>query len=118
MDAVPHRAGHLMHAQQLRSVVTIEQRGSGYDEAGQPSTTWTTFATVRGDVRHLSGTETIKADAVASVVKASVRVRWLEGIKAGMRLTVSGSVYEIRAVLPDIAGRRFVDIACETTNGY
>ena len=107
-----------MHAQQLRNVAAIEQRGSGYDEAGQPVTTWTTFATVRADVRHQSGTETIKADAVASVVKASVRVRWLEGVKAGMRAKVGGSVYEIRAVLPDVAGRRFVDLACETTNGY
>ena len=106
-----------MYAQQLRNVVTIEQRGSGYDEAGQPVTTWTTFATVRADVRHLSGTETIKADAVASVVKASVRVRWLEGVKAGMRVKVGGAVYEIRAVLPDVARREHVDLVCEVVNG-
>lgn len=99
-----------MHAQQLRSVVTIERRGSGYDEVGQPVTTWSTFATVRGDVRHLSGTETIKADAVAPVVKASIRIRYRADIDAGMRVVLGAKTYEIRAVLPDEAGRKYVDL--------
>jgi len=108
-----------MYAQQLRSVVTIEKHSTEYDEAGQQvQAGWTTFATVRGDVRHMSGTESIKADAVASVVRASIRIRWLDGVTSGMRVKVSNSVYEIRAVMPDIAGRRFVDLICETTDGY
>lgn len=107
-----------MHAGQLRNVVTIEKRGEGYDEAGQPVTTWSTFATVRGDVRHLSGTETIKADALTPAVRTSIRIRWLEGVTAGMRAQVNDSVYEIRAVMPEMGKRRFVDLVCETTDGY
>lgn len=107
-----------MHAGQLRNIVTIEKRGEGYDEAGQPVTTWSTFATVRGDVRHLSGTETIKADALTPAVRTSIRIRWLEGVTAGMRAQVNDSVYEIRAVMPEMGKRRFVDLVCETTDGY
>lgn len=107
-----------MHAGQLRNVVTIEKRGEGYDEAGQPVTTWSTFATVRGDVRHLSGTETIKADALTPAVRTSIRIRWLEGVTAGMRAQVNDSVYEIRAVMPEMGKRRFIDLVCETTDGY
>lgn len=118
MDAIQDRDGRVMHAGQLRNVVTIEKRGSGYDEAGQPVTTWTTFATVRGDVRHLSGTETIKADALTPAVRTSIRIRWLEGVTAGMRAQVNDSVYEIRAVMPEMGKRRFVDLVCETTDGY
>lgn len=118
MDAIQDRVGRVMHAGQLRNIVTIEKRGEGYDEAGQPVTTWSTFATVRGDVRHLSGTETIKADALTPAVRTSIRIRWLEGVTAGMRAQVNDSVYEIRAVMPEMGKRRFVDLVCETTDGY
>lgn len=118
MDAIQDRAGRVMHAGQLRNVVTIEKRDEGYDEAGQPVTSWKTFATVRGDVRHLSGTETIKADALTPAVRTSIRIRWLEGVTAGMRAQVNDSVYEIRAVMPEMGKRRFVDLVCETTDGY
>lgn len=118
MDAIQDRVGRVMHAGQLRNIVTIEKRSSGYDEAGQPVTGWKTFATVRGDVRHLSGTETIKADALTPAVRTSIRIRWLEGVTAGMRAQVNDSVYEIRAVMPEMGKRRFVDLVCETTDGY
>src|SRR5690606_41399875 len=118
MDAIQDRVGRVMHAGQLRNIVTIEKRGEGYDEAGQPVTTWSTFATVRCDVRHLSGTETIKADALTPAVRTSIRIRWLEGVTAGMRAQVESSVYEMRAVVPGMGRRRVVGLGCETAEGH
>lgn len=107
-----------MYAQQLRSEIKIKTRSSGYDEAGQPVDTWTTFATVRADIRHLSGTETIKADAITAIVRSSIRIRYLPGVTPGMIVETSASTYAIRAVMPDVNKSRFIDLACETTDGY
>lgn len=63
------------------------------------------------NVKFLSGSETIKADADVSVVRASIRIRWRTGIDAGMRVLHVGQVYDIEAVLPGV-GRQHVDLVC------
>jgi head-tail adaptor len=42
-----------------------------------------------------------------------MRVRQLAGIGAGMRVLAGGVVYEIKAVLPDMARREFTDLVVE-----
>lgn len=103
-----------MYAQQLRTPAVIQQRGAGQDETGQPVDTWTDVCSVFTDLRHLSGLESIRADGVASIVKASARIRWCTGISAAMRVRTvdEGALYNITAVLPD-ARRRYVDLALE-----
>lgn len=102
-----------MDAGQLRTRITIQRRDTGTDSWGQPVNTWTDVVSVWSDFRHKSGSETIKSDAEVSMVRASVRIRWRTGIDAGMRLKVGEAFYSITAVLPDIAGRVFVDLVCE-----
>lgn len=87
------------------------------DSAGQPLTTWVKVADVWADIRHKSGLETIKADAETSIVKASIRIRYRTGIDAGMRVLHGSRVYDIKAVLPDVATRQHVDLVCEVING-
>lgn len=107
-----------MYAQQLRTPITIQQRQSGTDDYGQPVETWQDFAeNVRADIRHLSGTETIKADALAPVTRTSIRIRYITGVTAGMRVLAGVSTYEIRHIMPDIKNSRYVDMACEVVNG-
>lgn len=101
-----------MQAGQLRHRVTIQQKTAGVDEWGAPlPDAWVDFATVWANVRHLSGTETIKAGADTSVVKASIRIRARNDITAGMRVVHGTSVYDIEAVLP--GARDHVDLACQ-----
>lgn len=97
------------------TLITISQRVTGQGTIGQPVTTWVavTAKPVWADVRHKSGTESIKADAVTSSVQASIRIRYRTGLKAGMRIEAGGMTYEVKAVLPDVARRRFVDLVCE-----
>ena len=64
-------------------------------------------------IKHLSGLQAIKADATASVVRASIRIRYRLGLDAGMRVLHVGAVYNISAVLPDAARREFTDLVCE-----
>lgn len=106
-----------MEAGKLNRRVTVKELSDSQDAAGQPVQTWADVATVWAHIRHLSGVESIKADADTSVVKASVRIRRRTGVDAGMRVYHGSTVYEIKAVLPDEESRERLDLACEVVNG-
>lgn len=101
-----------MKAGSLDTLVSIQQQSSTQDDAGQPVIAWTEVTQVWADVKTLSGLATIKADAHASTCKASVRIRYRNGIQPGMRVVHGATVYDIKAVLH--SGRReFLDLVCE-----
>ena len=101
-----------MRAGRLRSRVTIQQRTDAQNEIGELVPTWSTLAAVWADVVHNSGLETIKAGASASVVKASIRIRYRADVKPEMRVVKGSDVYGIDAVLHD-QGREYCDLVCE-----
>ena len=96
----------------LNRRVTIQVRASGVDAVGQPSTTWTTFATVWASIVHRSGLATIKSDAEASVVRTSIRIRYRTDVTPAMRVLYGTDVYQIDAVLPDLVNKQYVDLVC------
>ena len=103
-----------MQAGRLSTLVTIQHKTAGVDAIGQPlPENWATLRQEWANVRHQSGAEAIKAGAVVSVVQASIRVRWCTDLTAGMRVLAGGVVYEIRAVLPEMGRREFVDLVVE-----
>lgn len=83
------------------------------DELGQPIPGWVDVATVWADIRMKSGIEAIKAGAPVSTVQASIRIRYRAGVTAGMRVVHNLVAYNIQAVMPDVSGREFLDLACE-----
>lgn len=100
-----------LRAGKLRDKVVIQQKTGGTDAWGAPlPEAWEDYATIWANVRHLSGTESIKAGADVSVVRASFRIRWRTDITAGMRVMVGAAVYDIEAVLPG-QRREYVDLA-------
>ena len=103
-----------MQAGRLSTLVTIQQKSAGVDAIGQPlPENWATLRQEWANVRHQSGAEAIKAGAVVSVVSASIRIRYRTDINAGMRVLAGSVVYEIRAVLPEMGRREYVDLVCE-----
>ena len=102
-----------MQAGRLNRRCQLQSPSQSVDELGQPIPGWTDVATVWASIRHLSGVEAIKADAVTSTVKASIRIRYRSGLNAGMRVVHDAQVYSIEAVMPDVGGREFVDLVCE-----
>lgn len=106
-----------MRAGRLRNKIEIQRRTNEQDAAGQPMTSWVKVVAVHADILQRSGMEAIKADAETSIVKASIRIRYREGIDAGMRVLLGSTIYDIKAVLPDVAKRRHVDLVCEVING-
>ena len=102
-----------MQAGRLNRRCQLQSPSQSVDELGQPIPGWTDVATVWADIRMKSGLESIKAGAPVSVVTAAIRIRYLAGVNAGMRVVHNLVAYEIKAVMPDVSGRVFLDLACE-----
>lgn len=102
-----------MQAGRLNRRCTLQQPGTTTDALGQPLEGWTDYDTTWCNVRHMNGSEAIKAGAVTSTVSASIRLRYRVDLKASMRVVANGVVYEIRAVLPDFQRREYVDCVAE-----
>ena len=106
-----------MRSGQLRNLIAIQKLGTGVNEWNEPDPdSWVEHAKVWASVRHLSGTESIKAGVDTSTVRASIRIRWRTDITSGMRAVHMGNLYDIEAALPG-AKREFVDLACKLVKG-
>lgn len=103
-------------ASNLRSLVTVQQLTLGTDDLGQQVEAWSELVKLRADVRHVSGSETAKADRLVSTVRASARVRRRSDITPAMRLLIGGTAYAITAVVPVEDGRQWMDIVCEAVS--
>ncbi|BEP93233.1 hypothetical protein GmRootA79_16170 [Acidovorax sp. A79] len=92
---------------------SLQVPGTDRDAAGQPIPGWTELTTFWADIRGGAGLETIKAGAVTSTRQVSIRTRFRTDITGAMRVVSQGVTYKINAVLPDLVGRKYVDLACE-----
>lgn len=97
----------------LNHQVTIQSPSSTADALGQPVAGWTDVCTVWADILHPGGLQHVRADADISRVRASIRLHQRSDITPAMRVVHDGTVYAIKAVLPDLRGRIFMDLACE-----
>ena len=102
-----------MDSRRRNRQVVIQQLAAGQDAIGQPVQTWSALATVWANIKHLSGLETIKGGAESSSVKASIRIHYRADVTSAMRVVHGSTTYEIKAVLPDVEGRRHLDLVCE-----
>lgn len=104
-----------MRAGQLNRRITIQQRTSAQDAAGQPVLTWVDVATVWANIAGDNGLRTIHVagDIPLSVKRYSFRIRFREGLNEAMRVLYDGTPFDIRAVRMDYAGRQWTDLVCE-----
>lgn len=102
-----------MQAGKLTERITIQRPTGVRDEWNTPEPqAWEDVASVWSNIKHQSGSESIRAGADVSIVRASIRIRWRTGIDAGMRVLHKGQVFDIEAVLPG-ADRTYVDLVCK-----
>lgn len=102
----------MVAAAKLKTPILIESQVEGYDEIGQPLSTWESIYSCFASVRHLSGKEAIQADAAVSITKASILMRFRSGITPAMRVLTMGLTFNIEAVLPNKAGGEMT-LICE-----
>ena len=102
-----------MEIGKLNSRVTIREPAAGEYPDGQPMTGFVDLATVWANVRYLNGVETVKAGAVSSVARASIRIRRRTDVTASMQVVLGATTFAIQAVLPDEENRERLDLVCE-----
>ncbi|HIC7213958.1 MULTISPECIES: phage head closure protein [Burkholderia cepacia complex] len=93
--------------------ITIQVKQAGQDDLGQPVTSWVDFAKdVPTNLLASTGKEYVNSGEEISKAQVSMRIRWRTDVTAAMRVLYDGGIFNIEAVLPDYAGRRFIDLAC------
>ena len=84
-----------MRAGTLRHPVIIQAATDGRTATGSPSRTWNTWAEAFVSVRPLSGQELQDAQALEERITHEVRMRWIEGVTAKMRIVLDERTLEI-----------------------
>lgn len=101
-----------MQAGSLKNRVEIWHFHATEDETGANVQQWAFFLRLWANIRHVSGSQAIKADTQTESVKASIRIRFNEQIQSGMQVRHRGETYQIDAVLHDYQGKDFTDLVC------
>lgn len=96
----------------LKTPITIESLAEGYDEIGQPLSTWEVIHSCFAGIRQLNGYEALKAQTTISITKASVLIRFKPGIYPGSRVVTPDGTMNVEAVLPNRAGNSMT-LICE-----
>jgi len=103
-----------MHIGDFNRRATLQAPQDGRDEEGQQLPQWVDVApSLPCNIVANTGRAQIVAGGDVSLVRASIRIRWRTGVVPGMRIVHAGSIFMIKAVLPDYATRRYVDLVCE-----
>ena len=108
-----------LNAGRFNRRIRITRPAAGQDAAGQPLTAEQLVCETWADIKAPSGSasaERVAADRETSPVAYSMRIRWRLGLTAAMRVYERvGGVdvpYTIAQVIPDAAGREYVDLVC------
>lgn len=100
-----------MKAGSLRQRITLQQQAETRGPDGEYLPAWTAFAVnVPASIVPLSGREFISAGEMQGEVSARITIRWMPGVVDTMRVLHDGTVYTIRAVLPDPTLRRHITL--------
>ncbi len=103
-----------MQAGKLDRRIIIQIQSTTKDAIGQPVVSWSTFASAWAYVFYKKGIESIRANQDTSVVQASMRIRKIDGVTAGMRVSYDSKYFNIIAILPQ--GNDALDLVCEVIN--
>jgi len=108
----------VLRAQSRSRLIEIQRRtDTGEGSWGQPKDEWVFYSRRWANIKFATGmgfaaNELPRADREASRSLASMRIGYCEDIRSGsMRVVHRGRVYDIVEVLPDEAGKRYVDLA-------
>ena len=78
--------------------IIVEQRDTTPDTHGTPANTWATFGTYQAAVEPLRGREFFAADQANSEVTTRIRIDYVSGITAKMRVSFESRYYNIKAI--------------------
>ena len=102
-----------MKVGRLRHQLTIESYTASIAANGETSKTWTTTATVFGEVRPVSAREVLRGDKAQQEISHVATIRHRSGVLAKMRVKWLGRTLEILGVIPDRTDSRMIQLTCK-----
>jgi SPP1 family predicted phage head-tail adaptor len=88
-----------MRAGKLRQRVTIQSQTTARDDFGGETVTWSDVATVWASIEPLNGREYMAAQQLQTAVTTRIRVRYIDGVTAAMRVKADDVAYDIQSVI-------------------
>lgn len=89
----------MIPAGKLDRRIVLQAPAITQDAAGQPNTTWSTFATVWAEILDITGREYLAAGGTQNQAMTKITIRYLAGVVASMRVVWGSTTYNIEAVL-------------------
>jgi SPP1 family predicted phage head-tail adaptor len=105
----------MLPAGRLRHRVQLQEFTSTLNTDGAVEETWVDSVgrLMPAEIVALSGRELIAAQSIQSRVSSRIRIRYLPGVRAAMRIVHRTTIYNIEAVIPDPdSGQRFITLLC------
>jgi SPP1 family predicted phage head-tail adaptor len=100
-----------MRAGKLDKTIVVQRVATTVDEYGTPAEDWTTVATVRAQRLKLTAEEFLRAYGNASETVAIFRIRHLDGLTLGDRITCEGETFNLKAIEP-LGRRKGLELRC------
>lgn len=95
----------------MNQKITFLVPPTGYDDYGEPNTTWTTFrANVWASKDQLIGREFFEANSTQSEVEVKFNMRYFPGVTNKMRIQHGAEVYQILSAVN--VGTRNRELLC------
>lgn len=106
-----------MRAGDLRHRIELQEHAAGRDALGQPSTEWTSVATVWAALAPLAGRELLAAQAVSAEVTHLVTIRYQAQFAsprrmAAMRFLYAGRIFNIHASIDPEERHHMLELSC------
>lgn len=87
-----------MRAGLMRKRITIQQRATTVDSYGEQSSTWTDVKTVWASIDPATGSELYAAQSIRAEMTHAVKIRYLSGVTAKMRVKYGSRYFNVTAV--------------------
>lgn len=84
-----------MRAGQLRHYVEIQKYVETTDDYGEPLKVWEKFANAYAEIKPLLGRENFAEKQVNSEQTHKIKIRYIEGVTATMRVVHGTNIYDI-----------------------
>lgn len=101
----------MIRAGSLDRSIVIERATTTVDDAGTPTTTWATVATMRAELVRKVADEASRDFGAETTTTTTFRTRWLDGVTPADRVLYQGTTFDI-AEATEIGRREGLDLRC------
>lgn len=92
--------------------ITIERATTTLDDAGTPSETWATVATLRAALTTNAADEAIAGSGAVATTTLTFTTRFFDGLTLADRVTYDGTAYNLKEII-EIGRRRGLTLKCQ-----